>query len=94
MAKTTVDYLEDAGEYKIYRRPVQRRGILQLAPGQGDDGYGDKISTDYIVLFNGKKYRVYAICHSNVASHYILVDKQRLFVRTSWTHSEIPDEPK
>jgi hypothetical protein len=86
-----VEYVEDAGKYEISRRAVERRGILQLAPGQGEDGYGSKITTDYIVRFGGRVYRVYAVCHSNVASHYILVKRRKLFIRTSW--DIIPDEP-
>ncbi len=88
----TVEYIEDAGKYEISRRPVERRGYLQLAPGQSPSGYGSKISTDFIVRFAGRVYRVYAVCHSNAASYYIIVKRKKLFVRTSWD-AKIPDEP-
>jgi hypothetical protein len=63
--------------------PVPRRGMLQLAPGQSPDGYGKKISTDRMIQFNGDKkwYRVYAVCFSNAASHYIIRNKETLFLR-------------
>lgn len=69
--------------FTIHKRPVPRRGILQLAPGQGADGYGDKISTDYVLRLDGdsRTYRVYAVCHSNVASFYVLKGGEKLFVR-------------
>ena len=43
-------------------------------------GYGSKIPTEYTV-FDGKlTRRIYAICYSNVASHYIIKEKQHLFI--------------
>ncbi len=66
-------------EYK--RSPVPLRGMLQLAPGQNAHGYGDKISTDYMVRINNRWRRVYCICHSNAGSLYVLEGKERLFIR-------------
>ena len=99
---TTVKYAEqEIGPYQLYRRPVKRRGILQLAPGQGADGYGRKIHTDFILQFKdengvpqGKKYRVYCVCFSNAGSNYILVKGQALYIRDYHSISEIPDEPE
>jgi hypothetical protein len=31
-----------AENYTLHRRPVPKRGMLQLSPGQGADGYGKK----------------------------------------------------
>ena len=58
--------------------PVPRRGMMQLAPGQGADGYGRKIATDYMVRFNGKGpwLRVYCCCYSNSGTLYALVNKE------------------
>lgn len=91
-----VQYAEEIGEYKLYRRPVPRIGPMQLAPGQNPDGYGDKIQTDYVLQFvgEGTRRRVYMICHSNNGSLYVRHKNRRLFLRTTWMHSEIPDEPK
>ena len=45
-----------------------------MLPGQGVDGYGKKIATDRMVRYHGEtlKYRVYATCYSNCASHWIV----------------------
>lgn len=75
-----VEYIQN---FTVEHKPVPRRGILQLAPGQRPSGYGSKISTDYAIRFNGKgrAYRVYAVCYSNVASFYVVVGGKQLFVR-------------
>lgn len=76
-----VEYLTE--EYTLVDAPVKRRGgILGLLPGQSEDGYGKKITTDKKVqLPDGKTYRVYATCFSNVASHWIMKDKKVLYLR-------------
>ena len=50
-------------------------------------GYGNKITTPYKVQHLGRLYRVYAICHSNVASYYILPRGEKLYLR-DWTLPE------
>lgn len=40
--------------------------------GQTRTGYGSKLPTEHMVHFEGRWRRVYAICYSNAASHYIL----------------------
>lgn len=52
--------------------------------GRNQHGYGSKISTPHVLQFNGerRRYRVYACCWSNVASHYVVVKGEKLFVRT------------
>ena len=42
-------------------------------PGQGMDGYGSKITTDYILTYQGRKYRVYSTCFSNAASYWVTI---------------------
>ncbi len=73
--------------YTAITREVSRYGILQIAPGQSSSGYGRKISTDYMLHFPGdpanRLYRVYAICYSNVASHYIIRKGETLYLRSS-----------
>lgn len=61
-------------------------------------GYGNKLTTSYKVRVShaGDKElspsqstlwrRVYAICHSNVASHYVMILGKRYFVRDSDLH--------
>jgi len=73
------------GPYKLYSRPVHRYGgILQLAPGQAPTGYGAKITSDIVLQFDGEthRWRVYATCYSNAASHWILRKKVRLYLKT------------
>jgi hypothetical protein len=53
-----------------------KQGLQQTA-----SGYGKKLTTKYIVNFCGKKHRVYAICFSNVACHYILCAGKPLYLR-------------
>jgi hypothetical protein len=53
----------------------QKRGLQQTATG-----YGSKINSGYTVPYNGRMYRVYAICYSNAATFYIIVKGQRLFI--------------
>lgn len=69
---TEVKYQEKP--YEVVMRPVERRGILQIAPGQGVSGYGKKISTDRMIKLPGdhRLRRVYCVCYSNVGSLYIM----------------------
>lgn len=75
--------------YKLYRSPVKMTGPSwnRLLPGQGQDGYGRKITTDIVCQLPGeqRQYRVYATCFSNVASHWILWKGQRLHLRDTDT---------
>jgi hypothetical protein len=48
----------------------QKRGLTQTATG-----YGRKLTTSYKILFNDRKYRIYATCYGNAASTYILTKK-------------------
>lgn len=77
---TEVKYQEKP--YEVVMRPVERRGILQIAPGQSQMGYGKKISTDRMIKLPGdhRLRRVYAICYSNAASHYILKGGELYFL--------------
>lgn len=83
-----VTYLRDVYPDVEYKKaPVRRRGLLQQAPGQGADGYGRKIHTDYMAIFNGKSHRIYCCCISNVGSLYVLE-------KGKWLHvgdHDIPD---
>lgn len=44
-------------------------------------GYGSKIPTVYKVQYNGRWYRVYSICYSNVSTEYILVKGEKVTVQ-------------
>lgn len=58
-------------EYKYTETPKYRAR---------QDGYGNKIPTDKMVRFPNEKQwrRVYAICWSNAATHYIIRDGERV----------------
>ena len=74
MSDVQVDYLEDNfGGYVKMRRDVPRLGMMGNAPGQQADGYGRKISTDWMVRCDDgmRLFRVYCICFSNSGSLYI-----------------------
>lgn len=47
---------------------------------QTESGYGRKLTTRYKVGYHDRLYRIYAICYSNVASHYIIVQGEKLFL--------------
>ena len=79
MTTTTIEYVGQIQDWKL--DPVPRRGMMQLLPGQGPDGYGRKISTDRKIKVDDRWYRVYAICFSNAASHYIIKGGKNLYVR-------------
>ena len=70
-----VNYL---GDIKGDTFTLERTSVYPLNRRQ--DGYGDKLPTQYKVHFGKRKYRVYAICWSNVASHYILIQGERYFL--------------
>jgi len=58
-----------------------RRDSCERNPNE--DGYGDKIPTCWTVILKGEKKerRVWAICYSNMASFYVVVNKKHLYIR-------------
>lgn len=73
------DYLDESAVEDVRRSPVPRRGEQGLLPGQGADGYGHKISTDWEIRVGGKWHRVYVSQSSNIGSAYIRRDGRRLY---------------
>ena len=91
--KITIVYADDAvGGYTLHRRPVPRRGIMQLFPGQSQEGYGSKITTDVVLKFHGEttEHRVYCTCFSNAGSLWITHQRRTLHLRTHF-QSEVLD---
>ena len=66
-----IDYVEVADV--IVESNHIMRGVNQF-------GYGSKISTCYKVKVENKWRRVYATCFSNVASHWVIINKQKKFL--------------
>jgi len=83
-----VQYAEDKfGGFVKIRKEVAKKsfygGNIVCAPGQGVDGYGRKITSDWLVRFNGEKktYRVYITQISNAGSAWIIRDRQKYHLR-------------
>jgi hypothetical protein len=80
----SIEYANRDKSLPMRERPVKRHGDnFQLLPGQSEEGYGKKITTDREVQYKGRWYRVYATCFSNAASHWIMVNKQKLHLLTN-----------
>jgi hypothetical protein len=43
-------------------------------------GYGKKLNTGKKALVGNREYRVYAICYSNVATCYIIIQGVKIYV--------------
>lgn len=84
----SIRYAEDVlGEFILVQNEetaVTRKGVMQLAPGQNQDGYGQKISTDIMlqVVETKRRYRVYCTCRSNAGSLWIKHEGQKLHLHT------------
>lgn len=76
MTYPTVKYAEN---YTLIDKPITTR----WRSGQSQMGYGRKISTDRMLMFddNKRKYRVYCAIFSNSGSLYVIKNGQWLFVR-------------
>lgn len=68
-------YIEGDFELVFAPLPWQERGLVQTR-----SGYGSKLTTQRKINFNGKLYRIYATCYSNVASNWFTVKGQKIFV--------------
>ena len=80
----SVMYAEDhfsTIESKQEEPPCVKAGCMPY--GQGADGYGRKIATQYLVRLDNKGpwRRVYCICFSNSGSVYILVKGEMYMFR-------------
>jgi len=93
MGEPKIKYMERCfSNYTFLLDEVERSGgILNLMPGQEEDGYGTKITTDYKVRIQGYgTYRIYATCVSNCASHWIKVSGRVYHIFTDDIRGSIP----
>jgi len=80
------NYYIHEGQEKSYRSlPVKesdfvndplwyhKQGLMQTATG-----YGSKLTTERKLKFNGREYRVYCSCFSNVGTVYIIVKGEKI----------------
>ena len=47
---------------------------------QTASGYGKKLTSEWVISFNKRLYRVYATCYSNAASHWFRTKGRTVFV--------------
>ncbi len=74
----TINYIGNSEDLETIEAPLwwHTKGLMQTATG-----YGRKLTQSYKVKYNGRFYRVYATCFSNVASLYIIVKGENLYIR-------------
>lgn len=44
-------------------------------------GYGSKLPTRCMIQYDGRWYRVYSICYSNVSTEYVVIGGERVIVQ-------------
>lgn len=81
MSHHTIEYLGDAFQgYRVEQEPIKLRSN-GFRPGQGQDGYGQKITTDMVVILDdGKKYRVYLTICSNIGSIWVKIKGKKYYL--------------
>ena len=57
----------------------QLKGLMQTVTG-----YGGKLSTTKMIKVNGRWHRIYVMQYSNSGSAYILVNKEKIFIREDY----------
>ena len=71
-----IEYLPWDTELKDCPLWFHTAGLQQTA-----SGYGRKLTTSKKALYNGKWYRVYCICFSNIGTCYIISKGKMLYLR-------------
>lgn len=79
MDTTKTVMLPNGDQIELTHSPIRTRvGPLGLLPGQGDDGYGEKIALPWIGMYAGKRRRVYCAQFGNSESWWFLHQGQRV----------------
>jgi len=68
------------GEVELVHSPVRIRGPLNLLPGQSEEGYGDKITLPWTVMYAGRARRLYCTQHSNAGTWWFTHRGRRMIV--------------
>jgi len=65
-------------ESEVVNAPLwwHKQGLQQTA-----SGYGSKLTSRFKVPYNGRLYRVYYICYSNLATYYIVSNGNKIIIR-------------
>jgi hypothetical protein len=72
---TKVPYLDDA--------EISDRRETEAPINRSRSGYGRKIPTQHMLRIRGRWHRVYVIQISNAGSAYVLINKEKFFLRAS-----------
>lgn len=72
---TNTRYVFKEEDRFVRRLPWQEQGLSETATG-----YGNKLTTVYVVKHNGRNKRVYCVCHSNVGTLFIMDGGQQVVV--------------
>lgn len=67
-------------EQELLYRPVKTRGPWERRPGQGADGYGQKIATDWAIDYDGIERHIYCTQISNAGSCWFMAGGHKIFV--------------
>lgn len=94
--KTAIKYAHEIGPYKLQRNTppgVKDTPWGRIFPGQGQDGYGRKITTDICLRFDHEKIvrRVFCTCISNAASHWIIYKGEKVHLRDHDSSDVLPE---
>jgi hypothetical protein len=74
------DYFNDRVEVE-WKTDITPAMEARIANPFSSTGYGKNIPTTYKVKYNGRWYRVYSICYSNVLTEYIRTKTGDLIVK-------------
>ena len=87
-----VRYVHELGSVEFRKTEVRRHGgMLRLLPGQGEDGYGLKITTEFECRVNDNKWRpIYLTLVSNIGSLWVIINKQKYWVDDIPDHVRFP----
>ncbi len=77
IVQRSLDYLYPSWPTDFVYRPLawQRAGLQQT-----QSGYGFRLTTEYMLHYNGRLHRVYTTQYSNVGSSYILSKGGRIYL--------------
>lgn len=80
--KTYLQFGTQPGPFRTIKVPNDEKPLRHHTLGLSytATGYGAKLPTRYRVRFNGRWYRVYSVCYSNVSSEYVTVNGERVGV--------------
>ena len=82
---TTETIIKQAENFTAKRKDVPRYGPWGLIKGKSQTGYGSKVPSDYMILFDGdpanRWYRVYVAIYSNCGTCYVIRGGEKLIVR-------------